>query len=99
MSGPGGFFQSVTGSLTLQGLVPGSYLISAAGVSSGGTNYTPAPLNQTVSVSAGASSAGAVTYAASGGGSLRASSDSSTFGTRSGRRRRRAPPAGSTARA
>jgi len=70
VSGPGGFLQSVSGSQALQGLLPGNYLVSAGAVSNGGTAYSPTPLSQTVSVSAGATAAGTVTYAVSGGSSL-----------------------------
>jgi len=69
LSGPGGFSQSLSGSQTLNGLVPGSYTIGAGVVSSGGTAYTPVPLSQNLSVSAGATSSASVSYSASGGGS------------------------------
>jgi hypothetical protein len=53
VSGPGGFTQHLTGSQTLPGLVPGSYIIAAATVASAGFNYAPTPGSQTITVTSG----------------------------------------------
>lgn len=68
VTGPAGFSQPLTGSLTLSGLNPGSYTIAAVAVSSGGTTYIPTPLSQSAQVSAGGSTTASVSYAAGTGG-------------------------------
>jgi hypothetical protein len=68
VTGPGGFSQPLNGSLTLSGLSPGSYSVAAASVASGNTTYTPAPLNQSVQVTAGATTPASVSYTGSVGG-------------------------------
>jgi hypothetical protein len=69
VTGPGGFSRSVTASSTLSTLAPGSYTVTAATISSGGSSYVPTPTSQTVTVNASTSAATAtVTYAISGGG-------------------------------
>ncbi len=68
VTGPAGFSQQLTTSQTLSGLTPGSYSVNASTVSGGGTTYAPAPPNQTVSVTAGATTSAAVGYASSVGG-------------------------------
>jgi len=68
ITGPNGYSQLVAGSTTLSGLTPGSYVVAAAAVSSGGQTYTPAPATQTVSVVTGATTLSAVTYAGTLGG-------------------------------
>lgn len=68
VTGPAGFSQSLTGSQALNGLQPGSYTVTAASVSAGGTTYVPAPAIQTATVTIGNSTLVAVTYSASGGG-------------------------------
>ncbi len=62
--GPGGF-QFVTGaSRTLAALDPGSYTLTAAEVTSGGSRYAPSPATQTVLVTSGAlATATPITYA------------------------------------
>jgi hypothetical protein len=50
VSGPGGFYQSLTQSATLASLAPGSYVITSGSVSAGGHTYSPVPLSQTVNV-------------------------------------------------
>ena len=50
VSGPGGYYQSVTQSTTLTSLAPGSYVITNGAVSAGGHTYSPVPLSQTVNV-------------------------------------------------
>jgi uncharacterized protein YjdB len=64
VSGPGGFTQALTATTTLTRLVPGSYTVAAAGVTRGGTIYTPQPAAQTVTVAASPTAAAAtVVYA------------------------------------
>jgi hypothetical protein len=41
VSGPSGFSQNVSGTTTMSGLAPGSYTLTAAPVSSGGSTWTP----------------------------------------------------------
>lgn len=68
VSGPGGFAQTVgPASATLSDLDPGSYTITAAGVSAGGTTYVPLPATQTVQVTAGGSASASVSYTAAPG--------------------------------
>lgn len=68
VTGPGGFSQPLTGSLTLSGLNPGSYSIAAAAVVSGSTTYNPAPPSQSAQVSAGVTTPASVSYTGSVGG-------------------------------
>lgn len=70
VSGPGGYHQAVTESQTLSGLTAGSYQISAAPVSVGGTSYTPTSPTQTVTVVFGGVASAQITYLAGSGGSL-----------------------------
>jgi hypothetical protein len=67
LTGPGGYTRLLTSSQTVTGLVPGSYTLTAAGVTSGATAYTPTPLSQIRSVTAGASVSASVAYAATTG--------------------------------
>lgn len=67
VTGPGGFSQQVTASLTLTGLVPGTYATTAVAVSSGGTTYVPFPASQNNILGAGASVAITVAYGSSNG--------------------------------
>jgi hypothetical protein len=64
VTGPNGFSAPVTATATLTGLVPGSYTVTAADVTSGGTRYTPAPASATATLTAGATAAATVAYAA-----------------------------------
>ena len=50
VSGPGGYYQTVTQSVTLASLTPGSYSIINGSVGSGGHTYSPVPLSQTVNI-------------------------------------------------
>ncbi|HEV8356877.1 MAG TPA: hypothetical protein VGQ17_08960 [Gemmatimonadales bacterium] len=68
VTAPGGFSQTLTASQTLSGLSPGTYTITATGVTGGGTTYTPAPASQSATVSASATAAATVTYTGSAGG-------------------------------
>lgn len=64
VSGPGGYTRSVTSTITLTNLVPGSYTVSAAPVTSGGDTYQPTPPTRTVNVTASLVAAAApVVYA------------------------------------
>ena len=66
VTGPGSFSQLVTATQTLTGRAAGVYTITAATVVGGGTTYTPSPATQTVSILAGQTASGTVTYASSG---------------------------------
>ena len=68
VTGPGGFAQTVGPTpATLSDLDPGSYTITAVGVSAGGTSYVPLPATQTVQVAAGGSASASVSYTAAPG--------------------------------
>ncbi len=43
VTGPNGYNRSVTGSISLTGLFPGNYLVTAANVNGGAATYTPTP--------------------------------------------------------
>ena len=62
VTGPDGYTQPVTQTQTLTGLTPGSYLATAADVSSGATTYTPRAATKSVTVSPGATATVTVTY-------------------------------------
>ena len=68
VAGPEGFFQVVGPSAaTLADLPPGTYTITAAGVTDGGTSYVPLPATQTARVTAGGAANAAVSYTATPG--------------------------------
>ena len=67
ITGPGGFAAAVTGTQVLQGLLPGSYQVSASAVTLSGTVYQPSPPLQNALVTAGGSTPAAVTYSATTG--------------------------------
>ena len=52
VSGPDGFTRTVTGTVTLTDLAPGSYTVTAPSVASGGISYAPSAPTQKVTVSA-----------------------------------------------
>lgn len=62
VTGPNNFTQDLTQTQTLSNLAPGSYNLTAAAVTSGGTTYTPTPATQGAVVSAGATASAAVSY-------------------------------------
>ena len=64
ITGPGGYSQLVTATATLTNLAPGSYGVSAANVTSGGTVYTPSPATQAPSVGAAVTTGASLVYAA-----------------------------------
>ena len=65
--GPNGFARTLTATTSLASLAPGSYTVSAAGVTSAtGITYAAAPATQTASISAGVTSSASVAYTASG---------------------------------
>lgn len=70
VSGPGGFDQTLTASTTLAALTPGTYVVSAASVSSGGTQYSPAPASRQVAVTVGGSPSAPVAYSPAGAAGL-----------------------------
>lgn len=63
VTGPGGFMRSLTGSATLDGLVPGTYTVDGAPVATSNGRWDAAPASQQVTVSAGATAPASVTYA------------------------------------
>ena len=64
VTGPNNFTQDLTGSQTLNGLVPGSYTVAASIVTVGSGTYTPTPATQNVTVTAGATASATVAYGA-----------------------------------
>jgi CARDB protein len=62
VTGPSGYTQPVTQTQTLTGLAPGSYVATAADVSSGATTYTPRAATKSATVSPGATATVTVTY-------------------------------------
>jgi hypothetical protein len=68
VTGPAGYSRAVTGTQTLTGLEPGSYVVAADGVSATAAVYGPSPSSQTVAVAASSTPASAtVSYAVSTG--------------------------------
>ncbi|WP_053333779.1 hypothetical protein [Gemmatimonas phototrophica] len=74
VTGPNSYSTTLNSTRSLTALAPGSYTIAAATVTSAtGIIYAPAPLTQTASITAGVTTAAAVSYTASGvvpGGNL-----------------------------
>lgn len=64
VSGPGGYAAQLQGTGTLDGLVPGSYTVSAASVASGGVSWIPTPAAQPVTVTVGATASASVLWSA-----------------------------------
>ena len=62
VSGPGGFTRTVEQTETLSDLAPGSYTVTAAGVSVAGAQYVPTPASQSVPVSGGDAASADVVY-------------------------------------
>jgi hypothetical protein len=67
VTGPSGFARQVAASETLSGLTPGSYTVSAAGVSVGAAHYAPSPSSQAIVVGSGDPASAEVVYAVSEG--------------------------------
>jgi hypothetical protein len=63
VAGPNSYSQALTGSSTLRGLKAGTYTLDAATVTAGGTVYAPTIDPPQLSVTAGATATGTVTYA------------------------------------
>ena len=66
VTGPGGFDQTLTASGSFSAIQPGSYTVTASPVSAGGSQYTPTPGTQQVTVSTGGTAGAAVAYAENG---------------------------------
>lgn len=67
VTGPNGFARTLTATTSLASLAPGSYTVSAAGVTSAtGITYAASPATQTASITAGVTSSASVAYTASG---------------------------------
>lgn len=64
VTGPGGFSQAVSASLTLSALAPGNYTVVGGQVISGARTYTPAPASQAVTVTSGNTGTATVSYSA-----------------------------------
>jgi hypothetical protein len=69
VTGPNAYTRQVTGTATLTDLAPGSYTVTAADVTSGGTRYTASPTTGIIVTAADTASA-TVTYGAAAGPSL-----------------------------
>jgi len=68
VTGPNAFSQVVGPSdVLLSDLAPGTYSISAVGVTAGGSTYQPLPATQTSTVSAGGTTSASVAYTATPG--------------------------------
>ena len=68
VAGPGGFTRQLAATGSLDGLVPGSYTVTAASVNAAAIAYAPAPASQTVQVQAGVPRAvAAVAYVSAAG--------------------------------
>ncbi|MBA3317808.1 MAG: hypothetical protein H0T50_06910 [Gemmatimonadales bacterium] len=67
VSGPNAFSRQVEGPETLSGLAPGSYTVTAAGVSAGADFYAPSPSSQAVVVSGSDPASAEVVYAVADG--------------------------------
>ncbi len=65
ITGPSAFSRAITASQTLSGLAVGAYTIAATNVVGGSTSYAVSPATQSVSVTAGATTAAAVAYTGS----------------------------------
>jgi hypothetical protein len=66
VAGPGGYNRQVTATETLHGLLPGQYTVTALPVSSGGEQYSPAPVSQATSVGASGTAMATVNYSTGG---------------------------------
>ncbi|MBM4187030.1 MAG: hypothetical protein FJ206_06925 [Gemmatimonadetes bacterium] len=75
VTGPGGYTQAVTGTVTLSALAAGSYTITAGNVVSGGSTYGPTPAVQTASVAVGGTAPTTVSYSVLSGVTLNLSID------------------------
>jgi hypothetical protein len=62
VTGPSNYVADLTASLTLGGIEPGGYTVTALPVASGATTWAPLPPTQTVTVAAGATAAASVIY-------------------------------------
>jgi hypothetical protein len=65
VTGPGNYAADLTDSLTLGGVEPGDYTITALPVVAGSTTFIPLPTTQSVTVAAGATATASVNYAPS----------------------------------
>jgi hypothetical protein len=62
VTGPANYVADLTDSLTLGGIAPGDYTITALPVAAGATTWVPLPPTQTVTVAAGATATASVVY-------------------------------------
>ena len=69
VTGPGGYYQTLAGSVTLAPIAAGSYTVTAATVLVGSTSYSAVPASQTVNV--GGSTGATVTYSTGSAGGSR----------------------------
>jgi hypothetical protein len=66
VTGPGNFSLDVTQSQAIANLTPGTYIVTASPVSSGGTVYNPSPATQNITVTGGATANAVVGYIVGG---------------------------------
>jgi hypothetical protein len=66
ITGPSNFSLDLTQSQAIANLTPGTYIVTAAPVSSGGTVYNPSPATQDVTVTGGATANAVVGYVVGG---------------------------------
>jgi hypothetical protein len=66
VTGPNNFSLDVNQSQAIANLVPGTYIITASPVSSGGTVYNPSPATQDITVTGGATTNAIVGYVVGG---------------------------------
>ncbi len=64
VNGPNGFSQALSSPMTLNGLEPGSYIVTAKAVSAGGTGYAATVTGSPATVAAGGTAISRVSYAA-----------------------------------
>jgi hypothetical protein len=62
VTGPGNYVADLTGSLTLGGIAPGDYTVTAQPVVAGTSTWVPLPPTQTVAVAAGATATASILY-------------------------------------
>jgi hypothetical protein len=66
VTGPSNFSLDVSQSQTIANLTPGTYIVTASPVSSGGTIYNPSPATQDIVVTGGATANAVVGYIVGG---------------------------------
>jgi hypothetical protein len=62
VTGPANYVADLTDSLTLGGIAPGDYTVTALPVAAGSTSWLPLPPTQTVAVTAGGTKTASILY-------------------------------------